>query len=243
MLDRPDPLMLDVAAADAPIGTPFGELERLAADYADLGVKMEWLRKEAPRFHLRLEAYRIAERPVSRAEYRRFLQAHDETAALVGDDDAGAHPARLSFEEAEAYAAWLGRETGRNFRLPTEFEWEYAAAGPHGWPFPWGRRWREGIANTRETGHHGTRPIGENQANRSWCGAIDMAGNVEEWTSSLYQPYPGGTAVNDAFNAGGQPYRILRGGSFMQGRDCARAQRRHGAFEDSAIGLRLAETI
>ena len=54
---------------------------------------------------------------------------------------------------------------------------------------------------------------------------------------------PGGSPVRDNFNADGGDYHVTRGGSFLLGRDCARCQRRHGALEDAAIGLRLAETV
>ena len=94
-----------------------------------------------------------------------------------------------------------------------------------------------------EAGHADTRPIGDNPANVSWCGAVDMAGNVEEWTASLYRPYPGGSPVRDDFNPEGEPYVVTRGGSYRLGRDCARCQRRHGAFDDAVVGLRLAESV
>ncbi len=239
------PTMIEIAADDAPIGTTFADLDRLAAEFADIGVKIEWLRKEAPRFRLRIETFRIAKLPVSRVDYAVFLEQagqHEVARAHGPNTDLAAHPVRLSFDEATAYCGWIGRETGRGFRLPTEFEWEYAAAGPDAHTYPWGPDYRPGIANTSEAGHGRTRPIGETAGNVSWCGAVDMAGNVEEWTSSLYRPYPGGSPVTDDFNPNGQSYVVTRGGSFRQHRDCTRCQRRHGAFADAAVGLRLAET-
>ncbi|MHA1157279.1 MAG: formylglycine-generating enzyme family protein [Alphaproteobacteria bacterium] len=238
------PVMIDIAAADVPIGTPFEALDGLIADYGKLGVKIEWLRKESPLFHLRLERYRIAERPITRADFALYLRDNgrgDAASPPMGDQ--ADHPALLSHAEATAYTEWLARETHHNFRLPTEFEWEFAAAGPKGRAYPWGDRFRTELANTHEAGRGATNPIGAAVDNVSWCGARDMAGNVEEWTSSLYRPYPGGSAVHDNFNADGQDYFVTRGGSYQQSRDAARCQRRHGAFPDAAVGLRLAESL
>ncbi len=240
------PVMVEIAGADAPIGTPFEKLEALQERYRDLDVRIEWLRKEAPRFHLRLERYRIAERPVTQADFALYLAEtgrRDDFQALTARPDRNDHPARMNLDDARAYIDWLTHTMRRGFRLPTEFEWEFAAAGPASHAFPWGDQYVEGLANTTEAGHGDTRPVDALADNVSWCGVFDMAGNAEEWTASVYRPYPGGNPVRDTFNADGGDYTVTRGGSFKLGRDCARCQRRHGALPDAAIGLRLAESV
>jgi toxoflavin biosynthesis protein ToxD len=240
-----DPEMITIQAADAPIGTPLDSLPAIAAELADIGLKPEWLRKECPRFTLRIERYRIARHPITRAEWLAYLTIAGKASAAdaFGDDPTRAeHPAGVSHGEAVAYAAWLSLQTGRGFRLPTEFEWEYAAAGPEADAYPWGMDYRPGLANTAEERTGDTVPVGKRLTNTSWCGAVDMAGNVEEWTGSVYRPYPGGEAIRDGFNPDGRAYVVTRGGSWRQSRDCARCQRRHGAFDGAVVGLRLAET-
>jgi formylglycine-generating enzyme required for sulfatase activity len=96
----------------------------------------------------------------------------------------------ISWYEAMAYAAWLSAQTGEDYRLPSEAEWEKAACGTGGLIYPWGDEPPdEERANFgRNVGR--TVPVGSYPAGASPYGALDMAGNVLEWTRSVYQDYP-----------------------------------------------------
>jgi iron(II)-dependent oxidoreductase len=125
----------------------------------------------------------------------------------------------VSWFEAEAWCRWAGR------RLPTEAEWEAAAAGergpggrlaPHKRRFPWGD-----AAPTPEHAHLGARAlrpveVGALPAGDSATGCRQMIGNVWEWTASDFRPYPG--FVADPYREYSQPWfgthKVLRGGSF-----------------------------
>lgn len=112
----------------------------------------------------------------------------------------------ISWFEAEAYAQWVSSETNSTFRLPTEAEWEKAARGTQGNIFPWGNTW-EGTqvnycdemcnlpdATWRDINFNDeyarTAPVDEFLSGRSPYGALNMAGNVWEWTNSLFRRYP-----------------------------------------------------
>ncbi|MFI1200247.1 formylglycine-generating enzyme family protein [Streptomyces sp. NPDC020883] len=249
-IDWEAPEMLPVPAGRALLGTPDSQVDALHADSAQFGVQRSWVAKECPRHMLPIAAFNIAKYPVTNGEFAVFLKdtGHPELPSNWNygrfDPAAANHPVyTVTAESADAYAHWLGRRTGRRFRLPTEQEWEYAAAGPEGLRHPWGDTFSAQAANTLETGLLMTSPVGAFPEGRSWCGALDMAGNVEEYTSSTYGPYPGGEIVHDDLYRRLGAYRIARGGAFNRFRDLARCQRRHGPYPRSlyAMGFRLAE--
>jgi len=119
----------------------------------------------------------------------------------------------VSWYEADAFARWAGK------RLPTEAEWERAA----GWHrregkqrYPWGQVWT-GFEATLERRRFAPAPVGSYAGGVSAAGCVQMAGDVWEWTSSTFRPYPGFVAypypeVSEMFF--GDDVRVLRGGSW-----------------------------
>ena len=148
----------------------------------------------------------------------------------------------VSWEDAVAFARWLGERVGQRYGLPSEAEWEYAArAGVSGqageWHGPLGDvAWHEGNSGDR------TRPVGGKMTN-GW-GLHDMLGNAMEWTASWYGDYPGGS-VRDWRGPSAGAYRVVRGGSWDDNEfNCRSADRLYGppGARSVILGFRLRMT-
>ena len=118
-----------------------------------------------------------------------------------------------SFFEASAFAKWAGK------RLPTEAEWEKAAAFDpqtrQQTAFPWGDDLDESKANLFENGLWAPAPIGSFPNGQNAYGCQQMIGDVWEWTTSDYVPYPGFKSEFDEYNDKWfVNQKVLRGGSF-----------------------------
>ncbi len=95
------------------------------------------------------------------------------------------HPVVLvSHHDALAYAAWLGHTTGRNWRLPSEKEWQKAVRGSDGARFPWGNHFDPMRLNSADQGPFDTMPVGSFPRGASPYGLLDGAGQVFEWTAT-----------------------------------------------------------
>jgi formylglycine-generating enzyme required for sulfatase activity len=157
------------------------------------------------------------------------------------------HPVvHIAYEDAEAYAKWIGKE------LPTEAEWEFAARGGlAGADFVWGDEFNPGgksMANTwqgefpwqnlKEDGFEGTAPVGSFPANG--YGLYDMAGNVWEWTTDWYQDHrrivhsccssvnPKGGDREKSYDSNSTikiPRKVMKGGSYLCAPDYCRRYR------------------
>jgi formylglycine-generating enzyme required for sulfatase activity len=117
----------------------------------------------------------------------------------------------------QQYIPWLNKETGKQYRLPSEAEWEYAARGGTDGAYPWGNAIGKGNANCGG-GDCGdkfeyTAPVGSFAANG--YGLQDMNGNVWEWVLDVWHDnYKGAPVDGSAWESGGSADRVLRGGSW-----------------------------
>lgn len=172
----------------------------------------------------------------------------------------------VSWEDARAYAEWLGRKSGRRYRLLTEAEWEYAARAGSPASRPWGgdagvacryanvadASARRGVSGASSWTIHGcddgrahTAPVGSYRPNA--FGLYDMIGNAWEWTEDCWNAgYAGAPSDGGAWRRGSCGQRILRGGSWFNTPQSTRSASRYRSavdFRFNCYGFRVARTI
>lgn len=196
---------------------------------------------ERPASRMRVEAFWIDRVEVTNARYATCVEAGAcflPVGPAFGEATKADHPVTIvGWDQATAYCGWVGK------RLPTEAEWEKAARGPDSRRYPWGCCFEPGRANAGYTA--GTAPVGSYRGGASPYGVLDMAGNVSEWTSSLYRPFPydPGDGREDPRAKGA---RVNRGGSWYYGawyvRTTYRATANHIYRRISDLGFRCASS-
>jgi toxoflavin biosynthesis protein ToxD len=181
-----------------------------------------------------LDAVAIGRWPVTTAHFRAFVAASARPMGPVlrrrleaGELDD--HPVtEVCFDDAVAFCVWAGEQLGRPVRLPRGDEWEAAARGHDGRPWPWGETFDPERCDCVEAGWGWTVPVRAHPGGAAAGGAEQLAGNVWEW-------------VGDPPNDDG--WRTVRGGSYLDtawGVRCARALSADPGRATSTTGFRIA---
>ncbi len=159
---------------------------------------------EGPKHEVELPDYYIDKYEVTNLQYKKFIDdaGHRSPSHFRNrnfPEGKADHPVTyVSWMDADAYCKWAGK------RLPDDMEWEKAARGTDGRIFPWGAGFSIDKANTpvRWAAMYlegDTTPVGAFEGGKSPFGLYDMTGNVWEWTSVWYQPYPGNKRITENY--------------------------------------------
>ena len=149
---------------------------------------------------------------------------------------------QVSWDDCQDFVRILSNLTGKQFRLPTEAEWEYACRGgkkSRGYKYS-GSNTIEDVAWCYDNRPGGTRPVGTKSPNE--LGIYDMSGNVWEWCQDWYGSYSSAAQTNPTGASTGS-YRLYRGGSwFNDAKGCRSSYRDSSTPDDrgNGLGLRLA---
>jgi len=233
------------------------------------GKGFEW---EKPVHGVTLDAFAIGRYPLTVGEFRRFVkvtgyqtEAEKQQSAYVYDDgrwtkkaDASWHNPYMSqddnhpvvcisWNDAIEYCKWLSEQTGAQYSLPTEAEWEYACSAssrPALYCFGDNERLLDEYAWYLENSEGTTHPVGKKRAN-PW-GLCDIHGNVWEWTRDWFDYYSEQPQHNPRGPETGSG-RLVRGGSWisvaLSCRSACRSNWDNPNDCNSAKGFRLARRV
>ena len=208
---------------------------------------------EQPVHKVIISSFALKKTEVTFEQYDIFADVTERTRP---DDDGwgrGNRPViNVNWHDAVAYAEWLSQETGDNFRLPTEAEWEYVARAGHVTKYSWGDKPSALHANGSEEygwpsdGHiKQTAPVASYEAND--FGIHDMHGNIQEWTQDCWNfNYQGASLSGKASANGDCEKRVLRGGSWADIPSMLRSSKRYWStanIKSSISGFRLAQEL
>lgn len=208
---------------------------------------------EFPQHTVTLNSFWIDQTEVTNAQYALCVtdgncdkSSYEDDGDYNGDD----HPVvGVSWHDADAYCRWADAQ------LPTEAQWEYAARGEQDDIYPWGDEFDCSLGNFDDEteldsyvvpggegcdGYVRTSPVGSFPTGKSWCNALDMAGNVWDWTADWYGGYSFTSQTNPTGPASGT-FKVLRGGSFLYSETHLRVAHRRlnlPGNRDNYIGFR-----
>ena len=188
----------------------------------------------------------MARFPVTNRQYARLA------GSVVMSKGESQHPVvKISWRDAQQYVTQLNEKyskklpDGHVFRLPSEAEWEKAARGPEGNEYPWGDKFDKIKCNSKEGGKGGTSPVGAySPEGDSFYGVADMAGNVWEWTRSLWgfkYPYRFDDGREDEGADKSDP-PVIRGGAFSRTSNYVRCAYRFNCspgYRNYDVGFRI----
>ncbi|MBE2294760.1 MAG: SUMF1/EgtB/PvdO family nonheme iron enzyme [Phycisphaerales bacterium] len=217
---------------------------------------------ESPRSVRITKSFAIGKYEVMFHEYDRFAAATNRPLPPDQSWGRGRRPViNVSWSDAVAYAKWLSQQTGQSYRLPTEAEWEYAARADTKTSYYWGDDPNQGCAYANAADldgkktfvgwtvmncHDGeiyTALVGSYRSNN--FGLHDMAGNVLEWTCSVYDENAQ-TPIQSCEEPAANRQFVMRGGSWNDEpraiRSAARLRSRPD-FRDYFLGFRLVREL
>ena len=196
-----------------------------------------WSLDEMPVHSVTLSAFNIGKYEVTQAQWKAVMG--NNPSSFSGCEDCPVE--RVSWNDVQDFIRKLNAQTGKNYRLPTEAEWEYAAKGgksSKGYTYS-GSNDLNSVAWTIDNSGRKTHAIGGKQANE--LGVYDMAGNVWEWCSDWYDAYNSYSETNPTGALSGQK-RVRRGGGWYYNMGVCSASLRYWDKPDYRIndcGFRL----
>jgi formylglycine-generating enzyme required for sulfatase activity len=256
--------LVEVKSGSFYMGTSNAEAARAQAEYErhqlDPALAKRLVDRQQPQRKVKIEGFYLGKREVTQAQWRAVaalpkvrLELNPDPSFFKGDD---LPVEQVSWEEAVEFCERLARATGRQYRLPSEAEWEYAARAGSDSAFAFGETLKTEVANYHGGYRFGIGPAGQYRQTTIKAGSLNVAnafglfdlhGNVAEWVEDVWRdgyrdaPVDGRAWTGD----GDERSRVIRGGSWNdRSSHCRSAHRtRYESYlYSNTIGFRVALT-
>jgi formylglycine-generating enzyme required for sulfatase activity len=203
---------------------------------------------ERPIHQVDIKPFAIGKFPITVRQWKQCVAANACAGGVTaGDDDAPV--TNVSWSDAQQFTEWLSKTTQRNYRLPTEAEWEYAArAGVHT-KYWWGDQLQPGMVNCNgcNEAYDATKPVKVGSFKPNPFGLYDMGGGVDQWVADCWHKNYQGAPVD------GSPWldadcssHVLRSGSWRSDPNYVRPSSRNyydTNARNQTLGFRVAQSL
>ncbi len=208
----------------------------------------------SPQHKVFLDLFWIGKYPITNRQYFEFVRKANYDVPNKRDwflgqpiKDKLNHPVvGVNWYDANEYCKWLSRETSKQYRLPSEAQWEKAARGPNGHNYPWGDEWQDGLCHQ---GHNAITSVTTYDDTTSYYDCKDLIGNIQQWTSTIWGndrkiptfSYPYQNDERETIEADDNRFRlrrVVRGSVFNDNIYSSRLTTRHNANPNQATLMR-----
>ncbi|MDJ0576224.1 MAG: SUMF1/EgtB/PvdO family nonheme iron enzyme [Xenococcaceae cyanobacterium MO_234.B1] len=216
--------MVSIPSSKFLMGTEDEEIERLVKKF-----DIDWFRREKPQHEVTVQPFFMGKFQVTQAQWKEIASRKD----LKVKDDLELNPSnfsgddrpveQVSWNDAVEFCQRLWKKTGKEYRLPSEAEWEYACRAGTITPFHFGETITTDLANYNGNYTYASEPKGKYRQQTTSVGSFppnafglyDMDGNVWEWCEDdWHENYQGAPEDGSAWLLGNSSTKVLRGGSW-----------------------------
>ena len=186
---------------------------------------------EKPVRQVMIKPFAMGKFPVSVGEWNACAAAKACGFTATGKDDAPV--TNVSWSDARQYVAWLAQTTGKQYRLPSEAEWEYAARGGTQTRYWWGDQFQAGMVNCKNCSDIPAvdQPAKVGSLKPNPFGLFDMGGSVDQWVEDCWHKnYQGAPADGSPWVESNCSSHVMRSGSWRKDSNYARSSNR-GSYD------------
>jgi formylglycine-generating enzyme required for sulfatase activity len=246
--------MVEIPGGTFMMGTSDGEAQKVEAEYdrhwSYKTFANQWVSRQRPQHKVSVPTFYMGKYEVTQAQWRAVARLPKVNRDLETDPSKfkgdNLPVENVSWGDAVEFCERLSIATGRQYRLPTEAEWEYACRAGSTSQFAFGDTITPELVNYNGNSPYETAPKGTDRRHTIPVGSLgianafglfDMHGNVYEWClDRLHENYDGAPNDGSAWEGGDMEYRMLRGGSWLSSGSTSRAADRNAYKQDDKSG-------